>query len=185
MRCFHGEWMETICTLNGASACESTCLCKARFPLGEFVRATRSENKNPATWLVKIGWRKNSPRTSRKRSYFFVCSREQIRLVENRLNVNSTSMARSNHYAPLHMRAKKESWKNITLFLYSCEILETWNKWTWLCYQTKNKNIKIYDNSTPLTFIMFNYSWIINGVVLVLHKPDISCVNIRALLYLI
>ena len=25
---------------------------KARFPLGEFVRATRSENKNPATWLV-------------------------------------------------------------------------------------------------------------------------------------
>ena len=25
---------------------------KARFPLGEFVRATRSENKNLATWLV-------------------------------------------------------------------------------------------------------------------------------------
>ena len=25
---------------------------KARFPLGEFVRATRSENKNSATWLV-------------------------------------------------------------------------------------------------------------------------------------
>ena len=63
-----------------------TDLSKARFPLGEFVRATRSENKNPATWLVKIGWRKNSPRTSRKRSYFFVCSREQIRLVENGLN---------------------------------------------------------------------------------------------------
>ena len=59
--------METICTLNGASACESTCLC----------------------------------------------------------NVNLASMARSNHYAPLHMRAKKESWKNITLFLYLCEILET------------------------------------------------------------
>ena len=35
--------------------------------------------------LVKIGWRKNSPQTSRKRSYFFVCSREQIRLVENGL----------------------------------------------------------------------------------------------------
>ena len=58
---------------------------KARFPQGEFVRATRSKNKNPATWLVKIGWLKNSPRTSRKRSYFFVCSREQIRLVENGL----------------------------------------------------------------------------------------------------
>ena len=25
---------------------------KARFPLGEFGRATRSENKNSATWLV-------------------------------------------------------------------------------------------------------------------------------------
>ena len=64
---------------------------KARFPLGEFVRATRSENKNPATWLVKIGWRKKSPRTSRKRSYVFVCSREQIRfnrLVENGLKAS-------------------------------------------------------------------------------------------------
>ena len=65
---------------------------KARFPLGEFVRATRSENKNPATWLVKIGWRKNSPRTSRKRSYFFVCSREQIRLVENGLKGRSPTI---------------------------------------------------------------------------------------------
>ena len=37
--------------------------------------------------LVKIGWRKNSPRTSRKRSYFFVCLREQSRQVENRLKV--------------------------------------------------------------------------------------------------
>ena len=27
----------------------SVCGSKARFPLGEFVRATRSENKNPAT----------------------------------------------------------------------------------------------------------------------------------------
>ena len=35
--------------------------------------------------MVKIGLRKNSPPTSRKRSYFFVCSREQIRLVENGL----------------------------------------------------------------------------------------------------
>ena len=35
--------------------------------------------------LVKISWQKNSPRTSRKRSYFFVCLREQIRQVENRL----------------------------------------------------------------------------------------------------
>ena len=58
---------------------------EAYFPLGDFIRATRSENKNPATSLVKIGWRKNSPRTSRKRSYFFVCSREQSRQVENML----------------------------------------------------------------------------------------------------
>ena len=65
---------------------DSVKVSKARFPLGEFVRATRSENKNPATLLVKIGWRKNSPRTSRKSSYFFVCSREQIRQVENGLN---------------------------------------------------------------------------------------------------
>ena len=36
-------------------------------------------------WYVKIGWQKNSPRTSRKRSYSFVCSREQSRQVENRL----------------------------------------------------------------------------------------------------
>ena len=35
--------------------------------------------------IDKIGWRKNSPRTSRKRSYLFVCSREQSRQVENRL----------------------------------------------------------------------------------------------------
>ena len=35
--------------------------------------------------LVKIGWRKNLPRTSRNRSYFFVCSRKQICQVENRL----------------------------------------------------------------------------------------------------
>ena len=62
---------------------------KAYFPPGDFFRATRSENKNPATWLVKIGSRKNSPRTSRKRSYFFVCSREQIRLVENGLNAQT------------------------------------------------------------------------------------------------
>ena len=67
-----------------------TSLSKARFPLGEFVRATRSENKNPAMWLIKIGRRKNSPRTSRKRSYFFVCSREQIRLVENGLNARDS-----------------------------------------------------------------------------------------------
>ena len=62
---------------------------KAYFPLGDFIRATRSENKNPATWLVKISWRKNSPRTSRKRYYFFVCSREQSRQVENRLKICS------------------------------------------------------------------------------------------------
>ena len=37
------------------------------------------------TCKLSIGWRKNSPRTSRKRSYFFVYSREQIRLVENGL----------------------------------------------------------------------------------------------------
>ena len=59
---------------------------KAYFPLGDFIRATRSENKNLATSLVKIGWRKNSPRTSRKRSYFFLCSRKQIGQVENRFN---------------------------------------------------------------------------------------------------
>ena len=47
---------------------------QAYFPLGDFVRATRSENKYPTTLLVKIGWRKNSPRTSRNRSYFFGCS---------------------------------------------------------------------------------------------------------------
>ena len=42
---------------------------KGHFPLGDFVRATRSENKNPAPWLVKIGLRKNSPRTSRNHWY--------------------------------------------------------------------------------------------------------------------
>ena len=51
-------------------------LSKAYFPLGNFGRATQSENKSPATWLVKVGSWKNSPRTSRKRSYFFVCSRD-------------------------------------------------------------------------------------------------------------
>ena len=55
------------------------------FPLGDFVRAMRGKNKNSATWLVKIGWRKKSPRTSRNRSYFFLCSCEQIRQVENGL----------------------------------------------------------------------------------------------------
>ena len=29
--------------------CDTRVASKARFPLGEFVRATRSENKNPAT----------------------------------------------------------------------------------------------------------------------------------------
>ena len=28
---------------------------KAYFPLGDFVRVTRRENKNSMTWLVKIG----------------------------------------------------------------------------------------------------------------------------------
>ena len=74
---------------------------KARFPLGEFVCATRSENKNPATWLVKIGWRKNSPRTSRKRSYFFVCSREQIRQVENSLKTVIGWNTETSHYQRL------------------------------------------------------------------------------------
>ena len=60
---------------------------KAYFPLGDFIRATRSENKNPATCLFKTGWGKNSPRTSRKRFYFFVCSREQSRQVESRLKL--------------------------------------------------------------------------------------------------
>ena len=83
----HVFWSNTPFTLENIEQNYKCCIAKARFPLGEFVRATRSENKNPATWLVKIGWRKNSPRTSRKRSYFFVCSREQIRLVENGLNV--------------------------------------------------------------------------------------------------
>ena len=64
---------------------EAPSRTEARFPLGDFVRATRSENKNPALWLVEIGWRKNSPRTSKNCSYFFVCSHEQSRQVKNRL----------------------------------------------------------------------------------------------------
>ena len=40
---------------------------KACFLLGDFIRAILSENKNSATLLVNIGWRKNSPQTSRNR----------------------------------------------------------------------------------------------------------------------
>ena len=68
---------------------------KAYFPLGDFIREMRSENKNPATWLVKIGWRKNLPRTSWNCSYFFACLREQIRQVENRFNSLPTKGLRS------------------------------------------------------------------------------------------
>ena len=59
---------------------------KAYLPLGDFVRAMGGENKNSATWLVKIGWRKKFPGTNKNRSHFFLCSREQIRQVENGLN---------------------------------------------------------------------------------------------------
>jgi hypothetical protein len=45
------------------------------FPLGEFVRAKRKTNLGNV-----IGQRKNSPRKSWISSYFFYCSREQIRL---------------------------------------------------------------------------------------------------------
>ena len=86
---------------------DSPAAFKARFPLGEFVRATRSENKNPATWLVKIGWRKNSPRTSRKRSYFFVCLREQIRLVENGLKTSSLLYCGKNFRGPSNLNSFK------------------------------------------------------------------------------
>ena len=44
-----------------------------------------AKRKQESGNVIKIGWRKNSPRTSMKRSYFFVCSREQSRQVDNRL----------------------------------------------------------------------------------------------------
>ena len=76
-------WLLHLVTVNKLTSYDSLVHIllsfKAYFSLGHF-RATRNENK-------KIGWRKKSPRASRNRSYFFVCSCEQIRQVENRLNI--------------------------------------------------------------------------------------------------
>ena len=75
-----------------------------------FARREAKTRIRQRDWFSKIGWRKNSPRTSRKRSYFFVCSREQSRQVENRLKcsffqivvlhkmVNPGKMARDDGY---------------------------------------------------------------------------------------
>ena len=52
-------------------------------------RDAKRKQETGTNWLAKpakIGWRKNSPRTNRNRSYILVCSPEQIRQVENRLN---------------------------------------------------------------------------------------------------
>ena len=54
---------------------------KAYFPLGDFVRATRSENKND--WLKWAGEKIRRKQVGTVPT--FSCSREQIRQVENRL----------------------------------------------------------------------------------------------------
>ena len=51
-----------------------------------FARREAKTRIRQRDWL-KLAGEKNSPRTSRNRSYLFVCSREQIRQVENRLKL--------------------------------------------------------------------------------------------------
>ena len=55
-----------------------------------FARREAKTRIRQRDWLKlageKIRRQKNSPRTSRNRSYFFVYSREQIRQMKNRLN---------------------------------------------------------------------------------------------------
>ena len=43
--------------INNAQKCSNIQIleAKAYFPLGDFIRGTRSESKNSTTWLVKIG----------------------------------------------------------------------------------------------------------------------------------
>ena len=48
-------------------------------------RLYSSDAKRKQEFGNVIGWRKNSPQTSRNRSYSFFCSREQFRQVENGL----------------------------------------------------------------------------------------------------
>ena len=58
---------------------------KPVFHLATTCSRDAKRKQESGTVMVKIGWRKNSPRTCRTCSYFFVCSREQVRQVENRL----------------------------------------------------------------------------------------------------